>query len=617
MAMPFMTSAYEASISIPDAIAGRVDLNNSSLMGEVTVSGDAHTSRLQCSGLQIAVTAPGTLHRSGDIVCAATASPVFHGTDDQSVTGPAAAAKWIDGYRRYGKDVVRHVRGSWSVVIIDLEQRTVIAAVDRFGSRGLCFTSHGGQLAFATRADEVPAASREIDPQAVYDYLYHHFIPAPQTIFRSVSRLGSADRLVATAREVTSERYWIPNFRPIAATLAARKEEFLDTLAAAVRDCMAGGRTGCYLSGGTDSSTVAGMATRVSGTAVDTFSIGFDAEGYDEMEYARIAARHFGTNHHEYYFKPSDLVENMPLVAAYYDQPFGNSSALPAFFCARLAHDCGITRMLAGDGGDELFGGNSRYATESLFAPFYRLPEPVKRTLEGLVTALPVGGVPVLRKARRYVELARMPVPARLQSYNLLTRLGPESILSDAFLTQVDRTRPQRDEINYYALAQANSTLDRILAFEWKYILSDNDLPKVTGTAALAGVTAMFPLLDDRLVDFSMTLPPRLKVRGRRLRYFFKEALKGFLPDEIIRKRKHGFGLPFGVWLAEVAPLRELAHEALGSIEKRGWLLPNLREQLMGKRLREHAAYYGEMVWVLVMLELWLSRRGANATACQ
>jgi asparagine synthase (glutamine-hydrolysing) len=145
-----------------------------------------------------------------------------------------------------------------------------------------------------------------------------------------------------------------------------------------------------------------------------------------------------------------------------------------------------------------------------------------------------------------------------------------------------------------------------MLAFDWRYTLAENDLPKVCGTAALAGMEVAFPLLDDALLEFSMRLPTSYKLRGRALRWFFKEALRGFLPDEIIAKRKHGFGLPFGVWLTRHAPLRELAEDALGGLAARGIVRADFVRILCAARLAEHPGYYGELVWILMMLELWL-----------
>jgi len=551
-----------------------------------------------------------SLRQEGALVCAAVGEPRFDARDAAGVGAHGgAAAGWLALYREFGPGMLAKAHGAYSVVVVDRARRQVVAGVDRFAIRPLCFRLGGGVLGFASRADEVPGQSDEIDTQAIFNYVYHHFIPAPRTIFRDVSRLDAAHRLVATEEGVRVEPHWQPRFAPRDVPFAERKSAFLSALSAAVSDQLANESIGCYLSGGTDSSTVAGMVARISGKPVRTFSIGFDAAGYDEMHYARIAARAFGTDHHEYYVTPGDLVERIPDVAAFYDQPFGNSSALPAYFCAKLAHDDGVTRMLAGDGGDELFGGNSRYAADKLFTAYEQVPDFLKRSLiEPVALGLPLRALPVARKGARYIEIARLPVPGRLQLHNLLMRMGPASVFTPEFLAEVDADEPYRCELATYAATTGAATLDRTLAFEWKYVLADNDLPKVAGTATLAGVDAGFPLLDDRLLDVSLALPHDLKVRGRKLRYFFKEALRGFLPDEIIAKKKHGFGLPFGIWMTQTPALCDVAHDSVEALERRGIIRRGLRLDLFNRRIGEHAGYYGELIWVLMMLEQWLSR---------
>jgi asparagine synthase (glutamine-hydrolysing) len=200
-----------------------------------------------------------------------------------------------------------------------------------------------------------------------------------------------------------------------------------------------------------------------------------------------------------------------------------------------------------------------------------------------------------------------------MQLYNLLTRIGPTTVFTPDFLARVDTREPHRRELATYAALLPAATLNRTLAYEWKYVLADNDLPKVVGTATLSGVDVGFPLLDDRLLDFSLALPPDLKVRGRKLRYFFKEALRGFLPDQIIAKKKHGFGLPFGVWLLRDRELREFARTAVDALAARGIIELPLARALFAEHIGEHAAYYGEMVWILMMLERWLARAPAAA----
>jgi asparagine synthase (glutamine-hydrolysing) len=296
------------------------------------------------------------------------------------------------------------------------------------------------------------------------------------------------------------------------------------------------------------------------------------------------------------------------------DLPFGNSSALPAYYCAKVARDNGVERMLAGDGGDELFGGNSRYAKQRVFGWYQGVPGPLRRgLLEPLLEGTPLGTLPLLKKGRSYVEQAKVPMPDRLQMYNLLLRLGVGDVLEPGFLARVDAQGPAKLQRDVWAGARTDRELNRTLAFDWRFTLADSDLPKVRGTTQLAGVDVGFPFLDDALLEFSCRLPVEYKLKGLKLRWFFKEALRGWLPDEIITKRKQGFGLPFGVWATRDAPLKALALSSLDSLASRGIVRPAFIRTLVEQRLPEHPGYYGEMVWILMMLEQWLQAKAPNA----
>ena len=532
------------------------------------------------------------------------------------------AVAWVAAFAQQGRRAVEGVTGDFAVGLHDTDGRTWLA-VDRFAVQSLCYRVVDGRLRFAERADALidsqiygqASSQAELNPQAIFDYLYFHAIPSPSTIFQGVYRVPPGHCVLFESGQLTVEPYWVPEFiEPRrAVSFNALRDEFRSLLRNAVAEQLDGGKRGCFLSGGTDSSTITGMIREATGQPAATYSIGFEAEGYDEMEFARIAARRFETEHHEYYVTPDDLVRSIAQVASHYDQPFGNSSALPAYYCARLARDDGVTRILAGDGGDELFGGNSRYSKQRVFGWYGLLPGAVRRGLMEPFFEFPaIIRTPILKKGSSYIEQAKVAMPDRLQMYNLLLRLGVADVLTPSFLASVDLDGPARQQRMVWNASRTESQVNRTLAYDWRYTLAESDLPKVRGTTELAGIGVGFPFLDARLLEFSQRLPVDYKLRGLKLRWFFKEALRGFLPDEIITKKKQGFGLPFGVWLTRHTALKKLAVESLGSLSTRGIVQPAFISTLIDQRLPEHPGYYGEMVWILMMMEQWLQHHASK-----
>ena len=538
-----------------------------------------------------------------------------HPRASRSGTRSADLHELARSLRAGGREALADIGGDFALVTWDTRSQQGLMAVDRVGVHQLVYARQAGGLVFASTLDGLighPAVVRKLSSQGVFDYLYQHVSPGPRTIFDDQMRLEPGHCIAFGARGASEpQAYWSLRYTEgTGKPLPALKEEFIALLQASAREASEGADCGSFLSGGTDSSTVSGMLGRVSNRAARTFSIGFDVEGYDETEYARTAAKHFGTDHHEYYVTPADVVDSLPKMATSYDQPFGNASAIPTYHCAKFARSHGVTRLLAGDGGDELFGGNERYAKQHLLNLYQRVPAALRSGLiEPALLGSPFGGLPGVRKLRSYVEQAKPPMPRRYESYNLMLHLGAANVLTPEFLESVDIDHHRRLLETVHAPFAGASLVNQMLAIDLRFVMADGDLPKVMHMCSLADIDVTFPLFDDRLLEFSQHLPSDLKLRGTKLRWFFKEALKDFLPPAVITKKKHGFGLPVGAWLTGHRPLFDLAADSINLLRPRGIVRGEFIDELLSTKLREHPAYYGNMVWVLMVLGIWLDSR--------
>jgi asparagine synthase (glutamine-hydrolysing) len=564
--------------------------------------GPAHgTSPCSISGPGVAA--------ADDLVAVVQGTPRING---ETQAPESAARALLDLYRQRGARCLEQLSGRFAVSVIDRRKRSAMLAIDAMGVERLAYAVCGDSLVFGTSAEQVARAAggARLNRQAVFDYLVHHMVPAPITIFDGVRKLRAGNCAVFEAGRVETRRYWNPVFQENGpaddAELAGQLRAALRT---AVRDAHPDAEAGAFLSGGLDSSTVAGILSEVAPGHARTFSIGFSYPEYDERHFARLANARFGTSGHEHVVMGDDIAAAFPLIARAYDEPFGNSSALPAYYCAKLARSHGVTHLLAGDGGDELFGGNSRYARQAFFQRYQKVPAAVRHHLvEPLLQHWPAPLVfSPIRKARNYVERANIPLPRRLELWNLTYRLGAGNVLHPDFLQSVDTDHAERQMDELWASAPCAHSLNRMLFFDWQYTLADNDLRKVETMSALAGVRVSYPMLHPDVIDVATRVPPELMLPGTKLRDFYKRAMSGFLPDEIINKSKHGFGLPFGLWLQDSPPLRELILGNLSDLQQRDIIHPQLLDRLLHLHGKEDAEYYGVFVWVLAMLEQWLT----------
>ncbi|HEY7201678.1 MAG TPA: asparagine synthase (glutamine-hydrolyzing) [Candidatus Dormibacteraeota bacterium] len=501
---------------------------------------------------------------------------------------------------------VERLRGMFALAIWDERERTLFLARDRVGKKPLYHCSlPDGALVFGSEIKAIlqhPDVPRVPDLAAIDHYLTLQYVPSPLTAFQGIGRVPPGHWLRWRDGEVTVRRYWELRYGPKHMEPEAElREELVRLLREAVAVRLESEvPLGAFLSGGVDSSAVVALAAQASGRRLQTFSIGFDADGFDESAYARLVAERFGTDHHELRVTGGapELIDD---IVWHYDQPFGDSSAIPSFHVARITRPH-VTVVLNGDGGDEAFAGYGRYARVSRGARYLGLPPPLRFALFAAGRA----AGPLVPRARRLAEFRpRSPHEAYAAT---LTHLSPARkpwlYRSEALLDLAGAAPPPMELLQR---RRQPFLLDAMLEADVNHYLPDDLLVKMDVATMAHSLEARSPFLDHRLLEFAARLPPGLKLRGANGKHLLKAALRGLLPDAVLDRPKMGFGVPMGDWLR--TGLRDLLQDALLSDRAlgRGWFRPAAVRHMVSRQLAGHDEFH-RVLWDLLLLELWLRR---------
>lgn len=524
-------------------------------------------------------------------------------------------------YRREQRDWPLQIRGTCAVIILDLKENRFLAVTDRIGIRPLHWYRRNNVYYLSSRIRPIRRLNKDlqVDPNAIYAYIHHHMIPSPLTIYKDVQKLEPGYFLEADGKSHKLKRYWDittePKIDASEKEIAEKVYQTIDRAVALMRqDITDEKQMACFLSGGTDSSSICGLLSKRNQNPVAAYSIGFPENGYDEMFYARAAAKVYGLNHIEYYMQPDDVLNPLQNVAAVYDEPFNNSSVFPAYILARKAKENGVNFLLAGDGGDEIFAGNERYGAQQVFQNYFRIPAILRNLfleplLLGRLEKLPLG---LFRKAGSYIRRAKLPELERLLSYRYF---NDDQIFTEEFVSICDPLSTMQIAARHYNALNGASSLDKHLYLDMKHTITDNDLRKVTRMCELAHMRVRYPMLDYPVVELGFQIPTELKLRGTSgLRYIFKRAFRELLPQDILTKSKWGFGLPISQWLRNDLRIKTYAYELLFDPRhlQRGYFQPDFIQKLWQLQLNDKTPYYGTLVWQLIMLEEWHRRHPAG-----
>ena len=539
----------------------------------------------------------------------------------QKISGDDLAKELLQNYKQAGLSFIKQLKGQFILSIINKQEDSCLIINDTMATFPLFYSlSSDGQFHFSNRLDLIthsPEASFEINSQAIYNYIYFHMIPSPGTIYKNIFKLEPKQYLLYKNCQYSVENYSTEEFYE--STESSEDElasAIFNTLDSSVNNCLDNPeKTGCFLSGGLDSSAVAGLLAKNTKDQANTFSIGFPVAEYNEIDYARTASRTFKTTQYEYFIQPEDVHNVIFDVVSSMDEPFGNSSVIPVYYCAKLAKENGINHLLAGDGGDEIFAGNTRYSKQNVFERYFLLPDVLrKKIIEPLFNNSFISTNKLGKKVKSYIDQANTPLPARLETYNFLHINSPQSVFTEEFLSQINQNEPIYLINRTYNLPKNASSLNRMLFLDWKHTLADNELRKINMMCELAGVDVSYPMLSNEMIELSCKIPSKLKLTPYKLRYLYKKAMKNFLPDSIINKAKHGFGLPFGVWTKTDKELQKIAYDTIDKLKEYHIFNEQFLEDTIKNHQTVHASYYGELIWILMVLGLWLEQHHKQKT---
>ncbi len=514
-------------------------------------------------------------------------------------------------YEEHGPQFAQYLNGMFALAIWDQRRSRLVLARDRMGQKPLYYArTPGGGLVFGSEAKSVlvhPEIERRLDHDGLARYLFYEYVPAPGTIWHGLSQLPRANVLVWEGGRVSSERYWqapvpvadAPDFETSAEQL------WSDFRAAVARHRRSDVPLGVFLSGGIDSSCIAAALSELeSAHRVRTFSIGFDDPSFDESAPARMVANHLGTDHHEHIFAASTVVELLPQVVTWLDEPIGDASLLPTHLLSRFART-EVTVALGGDGGDELLAGYPTFAAELGSGVFRRLPRPARQLAESVVNSLPVkhGNLSFDFKLKQFLRGASE-VPSLAHQRWMSSFAGSEicALLAEPPAIDVEAEHLRRAQ----GLARGADGLARALALYQDTYLPGDVLNKVDRASMACGLEVRAPLLDASLVDSIQRLPSRYKFAHGRTKRILKRAAAGKLPLPILRRPKRGFCVPVAHWLR--GPLGPLLDDLLGPdrLVRQGLFRP----EEVTRRIREHregVRDHRKPLWTLLMFQLWYS----------
>jgi asparagine synthase (glutamine-hydrolysing) len=518
----------------------------------------------------------------------------------------------VHAYEEFGERCVEHMNGMFAFAVLDQTRQSLFLARDRLGIKPLYYFVDAQRLLFGSEIkailshDDVP---RELDCVALDSFLTFEYVPAPQSIFKAIKKLPAGHTMTVSPQGVTVARYW-----DVVQTASDEGEktacdQLHTTLKSAVQyRLLSDVPLGALLSGGIDSSTIVGLMAEQLATPVETFSIGFEEDTYNELDFARQTSRHFQTHHHEQIIRP-DAVELTEKVIRHCDEPLGDFSVFPTYLVSVFARKH-VTVALSGDGGDELFAGYDHYKAQKLDGYYRWLPRAVRaHVIEYLLERMPPTAQKkgLINKAKRFIEGAALPSDlAHTRWMTFLTAADKSQLYSPELHRELKEVDAHASIRRYLSRSGIDDPLGEQLLLDLKTYLVDDILVKVDRMSMATALEVRVPFLDYRVVELAASIPSRLKLKGWTSKYLLKKAMAPLLPPAILRKKKEGFSIPIKNWLRN--ELKPLLLDSLSTdrVRCRGYFDAAYIERLVSEHLAG-TQNHSHKLWPLVVFEIWHS----------
>jgi asparagine synthase (glutamine-hydrolysing) len=502
----------------------------------------------------------------------------------------------------------QRLRGMFAAAFWKEDEHRLVLVRDRVGIKPLYICRHGEDIYFGSELKTIlvhPEIPRQLDLSALHHYLALNYVPGPFTLIEGIHKLRPGHFLEWRDSNVREEQYWrLPHVRNEKWTMPDAQSALDELLTQSVKEhLLSDVPVGLWLSGGIDSSAILHYASQESSQRIKTISVTFRGRSFDETPYIRQLVEQYQTEHYEFDLNPTlDLPSAIEELAYYSDEPFADAGAVPVWFLSKLSRQR-VTVALSGEGADELFGGYITYQADHLAGYARLLPKVARRSLLGALQYWPVSDdkISFEYKLKRFLEGSFLSPDeshvywngafSRKQQADLLLR-GNHASPQDLFESGLPGEK-------------GKGSLNRFMAFDQKYYLTDDLLQKVDRMSMAHSLEVRPPYLDHRIIEFASTLPDRFKVRGGNLKVILKHLMRSKLPTSVIHRSKTGLDIPAQDWLR--GPLRAFLEETLSSdaVKRSGLFRPGAIESLKKDHL-ERRANWGYQLWGLMILFLWM-----------